>query len=71
MVKIGQKIRVRADYLEAHRQYVYKTYTIVGIYPHLVLTVDEYGIRRCFNIGDLVMYGLCMQDVKTRKVIIG
>lgn len=34
------------------------TYTVIAVFPHMVLAKDTNGIKRCFSYGDLVCMGL-------------
>lgn len=66
-MQIGDKIKMRAVDWGEHHKIVYEEYTITEIHPRLVLAVNKKGLRRCFNIGDLVIRGYC--DQKTKELI--
>lgn len=55
--KPGQELKV-IESSDDRKEKVARKYKVTAVYPHIVLTVNSFGIRRCFNYGQLVQMGM-------------
>lgn len=60
-VKPGDKIEVPERYSRDEEAKNY-TYTVIRVYPFMVLAERKKHVRRCFSYGDLVVAGLERQE---------
>ena len=55
--KLRQELKV-IESSDDRKEKIARIYKVIGVYRYLVLTVNSFGIRRCFNYGQLVQMGM-------------